>query len=432
MNTVDTLEDVTEKNYILTQWLHNALTQLGLPQRMIDYILLFVLAALSILLVYVVETIIKFVVKIIFKKASEVGNVQFFALMLKNKFHLHIARLMSYSVFLAFIPSVFIDFPGWISPLTKLLNIYLIYVLIKFIMSIVKSATDSLAQKPAFENKSFKSYLQVIQIILFIIGALIAYSILTEKTVTTTLAALGAASAVLMLMFQSTIMGFVASIQISSNDIARLGDWITVPKYGADGDVEEINLTTVKVRNFDKTITTLPTQALISDSFQNWRGMTEAGGRRIARSFMVKHSSIRFLTDDELDNLKKIEGVRSFIEEKQTVYSRLNEEIGGDKSIVLNNIQITNVMLFIEYVKWYLKKHPEINKNMTCMVRQLAPNGLGLPIQIYAFTSVVWTDYEHIMGEVFSNAIAAAPYFEIEVYEEVSDTSTTYSISKKE
>lgn len=427
MNTIEGMDQVVVKNYALTEWLNSLLSQTGLPDAVVDYISLFVVAALSVLVVYIAELVVKFIVKLIFKQVAGVGNIQFFGLMLNNKFHLHIARFLSYSILASFLPAIFLDFPGWISPLAKVLNIYLIYVFIKLIMSVVKSSTDSLAMKPAFQHKSFKSYLQVIQIILFIIGAIIAYSILTEKTLTAVLATLGAASAILMLMFQSTIMGFVASIQISSNDIARLGDWITVPKYGADGDVEEINLTTVKIRNFDKTITTVPTQALISDSFQNWRGMRESGGRRITRAFMIKHSSIRFVSEVELESFKKVAGLKDYIEHKEKEFETINKNYGGDKSIKLNNAQLTNVMLYIEYLKSYLKNHPDINKNMTCMVRQqTASSGLGLPIQLYAFVSPVGADYEHILGEIYAHAIVSAPEFDIAVFELVSETETAH------
>lgn len=430
MEAIEEINQVMAKNSALTEWLHKSLTSIGLSESIVDYVSLFVLAAISLLVVYLVELVVKTVVKVIFKKAASVGNLQFLDLMVKNKFHLRLSRFLAYSVLASFLPSIFTDFPEWIKPLAKVVNIYLIYVFIKLIMSIVTSLTDSLHKKQAFEHKSFKSYLQVVQIILFIIGAIIAYSILTEKTLTAVLAAMGAVSAILMLMFQSTIMGFVASIQISSNDIARLGDWITVPKYGADGNVEEINLTTVKVRNFDKTITTVPTQALISDSFQNWRGMQESGGRRIARAFLIKHTSIRFVKPEELEIFKKIDGIKDFIEAKQAEYLSVNAGIEGDKSVDLNNFQFTNVMLFLAYVKWYLVQHPQIKNDMTCMVRQQAPSAQGLPIQIYAFTTTVWVDYEHVMGEVYSHAVVAASAFDLKIFELASDTATVYSATE--
>lgn len=420
-------QSITETGKVsgfLTKWIHELLSDIGLSDNIINYINLIVLISLSLLLVYLLKDIVKRVIKLVFGKISEVGSLRILQHCIKNKFASYAGLLISYSFLSATVVYVFADFPEWISPLTKIINIYVVYVVIKLLMSVIESFTDSLQEKPAFENKSFKSYLQVIQLILYVVGLVAIYSILTGKSPVGLFAAMGAASAVLMLMFQSTIMGFVASIQISSNDMARLGDWITMNKYGADGTVEEISLTTVKICNFDKTITTIPTQALISDSFQNWRGMSESGGRRFRRSVMIKQASIRYVTGEELTKYKEIGGLSSFIDKKLKEYASVNATSDEKKSLILNGFVITNVMLYIEYLNWYLKLHPMIKKEMTLLVRQLEANVTGLPIQLYAFTSTVWAEYEHVTGEVYAHAVAAAHHFGLIVFEQVSDNTS--------
>jgi len=299
------------------------------------------------------------------------------------------------------------------------------------LMAIIRSLADVVQERDAFKNKPFKSYLQVVQIIFYIFGAVAIFSVLTGKSATAFFAAMGAASAVLMLMFKDTIMGFVSSIQLSSNDMVRLGDWITMNKYGADGTVEEINLTTVKVVNFDKTITTIPTYALISDSFQNWRGMQESGGRRFRRSLFVNQSDIYFMSNNELEEMKAVEGLKDYIEQKQQEFGILNKNLKTDSSLPLNGHKLTNSDLFIQYATWYLKTHPRINQEMTLMVRTLSPTPEGLPVELYTFTNtVVWAEYEGIIIEIINHLISSLKYFKLRIY--TTTASDSYDIYIKE
>ncbi len=299
----------------------------------------------------------------------------------------------------------------------------MVFLVIWILMAIIKSFANVIHEKPTFDNKPMKSYLQVIQIICYIFGAVAIFSILTGKSATVFFTAMGAASAVLMLMFKDTIMGFVSSIQISTNQMVMIGDWITMNKYGADGDVLEINLTTVKVRNFDKTITTIPTYALISDSFQNWRGMQESGGRRIKRSFSIKQSDIRTLTDKELDEFEKSEVLSSYIKSKRKQYASQNEQLNIGNNSLIKGFQITNCDLYIRYATWYLRNNPEIHQEMTLIVRQLAPTSQGLPIEVYAFTSTTaWSEYERIMSEIFNHLISSVGTFGLTIFEVTAGT----------
>ncbi len=216
-------------------------------------------------------------------------------------------------------------------------------------------------------------------------------------------------------------MGFVASIQVSINDMVRIGDWISFDKYGADGDVIEINLATVKVQNWDKTITTIPTYALISDSFKNWRGMMDSGGRRIKRALIIKQESIHFLTKDDIESLKKIEMITEYLENRDKAIESFNTDNQIDKSILINGKNLTNIGVFRKYMDNYIHQHSGINKDMTIMVRQLAQ---GLPIEVYAFSSDKrWANYEYIMADIFDHLLAAIPYFDLEGFELPSSTN---------
>jgi miniconductance mechanosensitive channel len=225
-----------------------------------------------------------------------------------------------------------------------------------------------------------------------------------------------------MLIFKDTILGFVASMQVSTNDMVRIGDWITMPKYGADGDVIQITLTTVKIRNFDKTITTIPPYSLVSDSFQNWRGMVETGGRRVKRSIYVKQSSIRFLSDEEVKELLKVQAVNQYISTRSQEIEAYNQSVGADKSLALNGRNLTNMGLFREYIKNWLSLHPDVHKEMLLLVRQLQPTSKGLPLELYFFTATTeWERYEDITSDVFDHVTAAARFFDLELFEDISN-----------
>lgn len=412
----------------VSRWMQELLTNMGVPEHWIEYTKLLILIALVVVTVVVLQKVTKKVLTFILEKIYKGTNLSFFKYAVTNKLPKYLALVVPYSfVRGGSIPVVLHDFQGLISPLIKLTDIYMVFMVIWTIMSLIKSFANVLEEKPAFHNKPMKSYIQVIYIIFFIFGgAVVIYSILTGKSATAFFAAMGAASAIMMLVFQDTIKGFVGSIQVSANNMVQIGDWITMPKYGADGDVMEINLTTVKIRNFDKTITTVPTYSLISDSFQNWRGMKESGGRRFKRSLNIKHDTIRFLTKDELEKFKQVDGLKDYIVNKEKEYAELNKTTNPD--IPLNVHQITNNDLFLQYGIYYLRNHPKIDKTLTLLVRQLAPTSQGLPIELYTFTNtIVWAEYEVILSEIVNHFISVIPYFGLKIYEE-SSGSDTYDV----
>ena len=268
------------------------------------------------------------------------------------------------------------------------------------------------------KDKPIDSYIQVIMIFVWLTGVFATFAVITGISFWEFMAGLGTVSAVIILVFKDTILGFVASIQVSVNDMVRIGDWITFQKFGADGGVIEINLATVKVRNFDHTITTIPTYALISDSFKNWRGMTESNGRRIKRSLSIRMASIRYLNSEDLNNLSKIELISDYISNKSSDISSHNTKNEIDKTLLINGRNLTNIGVFRKYIESYVEKHSAINKDLMIMARQLQPNENGLPIEIYAFCNDKrWQNYEYIIADIFDHIIASSSTFDLEIYE---------------
>jgi len=265
---------------------------------------------------------------------------------------------------------------------------------------------------------AMRTIVQSIKLIFGIICFIYVISLLADKSPVAILSGLGAMSAVLMLVFKDTILGFTAGLQLSTNKMVQVGDWIEMPKYGADGDVIDIGLNVVKVRNFDKTITTIPTYALVSDSFKNWRGMRESGGRRIKRAIKIDIHSIKFLNDEDVKRLEKANLLSPYLKEKENEIKEYNEKNNFDLSVAINGRRLTNIGTLRAYVSTYLKNNPKINQNMMIMVRQLAPNEYGLPLEVYCFTATtIWAEYENIQADIFDHIYSVLNEFGIKAYQ---------------
>jgi len=315
-------------------------------------------------------------------------------------------------------PFLLLDFPESQVFVIKAIDIYVILLVVWIFRSFIKSTRNYLNSKDAFKDKPLDSFTQIAIIILWFFGIIFIFSELTGQSIVKFLTTLGAASAILLLIFKDSLLGLVASIQVSVNDMVRIGDWITQEKYGADGNVYEINLTTVKVRNFDNTITTIPTYSLISDSFKNWRGMQSSEGRRIKRSLIIKANSVRFLLNEDLERLAKIQMLSNYIEHRQNDIDKYNETNGIDKSVIVNGRNQTNLGVFRKYCDQYIKNHSAVNKDLMIMVRHLPPTSQGLPLEIYTFSSDKrWANYEYIMADIFEHLMAAVSYFDLELHE---------------
>lgn len=297
----------------------------------------------------------------------------------------------------------------------------LVFFVVMAVAAALSAMEDLYRETPRGQQRSIKGMVQLIKIGLFIMAALVIITALTGQKIGLLLSGLGAMSAVLMLVFKDTILGFVAGVQLSSNDMLRVGDWIEMPQLNADGDVIDIALHTVKVRNWDKTITTIPSWRLISDSYKNWRGMQETGGRRIKRALHIDASSVRFLDADTLGRLAGLRLLADYLPTKQQEVAEWNQALGDAGEVSGNRRRLTNLGTFRAYVQAYLDTHPRIHHGLFCLVRQLASGAQGIPLELYCFTaSVAWADYENAQGDIFEHLFAILPEFGLRLYQEPS------------
>jgi len=303
-------------------------------------------------------------------------------------------------------------------------NIALAYMALMIMLAVgalMNAANDIYEQYPIAKDRPIKGYLQVTKIILYCIGAILVVAALLDRSPLLLLSGFGAMTAVLMLVFRDTILSLVASIQLIGNDMVRVGDWIEMPECNADGDVIDVALHTVKVQNWDKTITTIPTHKLITASFRNWRGMSESGGRRIKRSLLLDQNSIRFLTDEETAKFNRFALLKNYIETKQQELSTVNAALNSGEATNVNQRRLTNIGTFRAYIVNYLRNRSDINESMTFLVRQLPPGADGLPIEIYIFTkTTAWVAYESIQADIFDHLLAIIPEFGLRVYQKPS------------
>jgi miniconductance mechanosensitive channel len=314
-----------------------------------------------------------------------------------------------------------IDFPKAASIVQSAAYIYMIFVGMLIIDAFLNSLHDAYQTLPISNERPIKGYIQSIKIIIYAFGIIFILSVILGKSPGALFASLGAIAAILILVFKDTILGFVSGIQLSANQMVKPGDWISMPSKNADGTVMEITLNTVKVQNFDKTIVTIPTYALISESFQNWKGMEESGGRRIARSLFIDLKSVKFCDHEMLEKFKKIKLIQKYIIEKQTDIEKYNSELEIDDNDKVSRRNLTNIGVFRKYIETYLNNHPKIfgsNPNYTLIVRHLQPTENGLPIQVYAFSKdQAWEKYEQVQADIFDHIFAVVPEFELRVFQ---------------
>ena len=370
------------------------------------------LIVISILfIVIVINYVTKKIILSFFKRIAKSTASTFDDLLIKNKV----------PVLLSFIPSLFflyIIIPTYTENLVIVIEALTIVLFIITVKSVLGTVKDYFKLSSSLKHIPIDSYIQVVMIFIWFIGIILILSVLTGREIGTFLASLGALSAIIILVFRDTILGFVSSIQITVNDTVRIGDWITMKGSDADGTVIEVNLSTVKVQNFDNTITTIPTYKLVSDSFINWRGMEESKGRRIKRSLLIKPSSVRFLENEEIFELKKVELIKDYITKKSKEIELYNQKENVDKSILLNGRNLTNFGVFRRYIEEYLKAHPMTNEDLTLMCRQLEPTSQGIPIQIYTFSkNKEWTKYEALTSDIFDHLLSSVKYFKLECFE---------------
>ena len=398
--------------------LYDYLMKTGMSENLATYLNMGILLLLIFVLALILDYIVWKVLRTLSIKLARKSKTNFDDYLVTHKVPRNVAHILPLMLLFNFVPIALSDFTYAGGIAEKILQVVFVILTITVVKKVLRSTNDYLKTKPRFRDKPMDSYIQVFMIFIWIIGVLSIFAIVTEVSVLKFFTALGAGSAIILLLFKDSILGFVASIQVSINDMVRIGDWITFEKYGADGDVVEITLATVKVQNFDKTITTIPTYALISDSFKNWRGMQVSGGRRIKRALIISQKSIYFLLEGDIADLQKIELIAPYLKTRSQQIIEHNKNHNIDKDLAINGRNLTNFGLFRKYVTEYLEHHSAINKGMTLMVRQLAPTPQGVPLEIYAFSADKrWENYEFVMADIFDHLFAALPFFKLEIFE---------------
>ncbi len=416
------LYQLEQSAFQITNWTREILENWGVSSKLINLSTLIIQLSIVIILVVAFQWIANKLISILLQQTKKIKRLRISDFLIKNKFPRYLALTAPLIWVRNSIPVVFEYYPNLISIILKGTDLFIVWMIFWLINSIIKASADYLLSTAKYKDKPIESYFQVVRILFLILTIGATFTILSGQELVKFFATMGAASAVMMLVFKDSILGFVASIQVVTNDMVRIGDWITMPKYHVDGDVKQITLTTVKVKNFDKTISTIPTYALVSDSFQNWRGMSESGGRRIKRAITLKQSTIKFVGKDNVEQYKKIGLIEDYIENRQLEIEKHNEKIDADMTIPVNGRSLTNIGLFRKYIETYLKMHNGVNQNMSIIVRQLAPDFKGLPIEIYCFTSTTnWTAYENIMADIFDHLTAAVQYFDLEIFEDINE-----------
>jgi miniconductance mechanosensitive channel len=407
-------------------WCNYLLLKIGFNPSIASYVSVLVNSILLSALAYSIYLVFRIVLVTAMVFIARKTKTKFDDLLVSNKTAKYIAHLIPLLFIYKSVPIILNEFVYWETVFGKLVGVYIVLLVLWIIRTIFNAIRDYLKQDPKFSDKPIDSYIQVIMIVLWIFGTIIIVSEIFDIDTKNLLAILGAISAVIILIFRDTILGFVASVQVSLNDMVRIGDWITFDKFGADGDVTEINLATVKVRNFDNTTTTIPTYSMISDSFRNWRGMLNSDGRRIKRYVLIKATSIRFMKDQEIENLKKIQLLTSYIQHRQDEIANYNATHNVDKTIAINGRNLTNFGLFRKYITQYLHNHPGLNKDMILLCRQLQPTQSGIPLEIYAFSNdKKFENYEYIMSDIFDHIFASIKYFDLEICEMTNTIDVT-------
>lgn len=391
--------------------------ELGLQQKVgpivMDLIILAVLLVLAFIANYVAK---RFILKLVEHFASK-SSTKWDDVLVKRKFFRRLSHFAP-ALVIYLMSSVFFENDTAILVTRRIAAIYMLFVAIITIDAFLSSVVDIYHSYDTSRKVPVRIIVQVAKILLYAVVGIVILSTVIGKSPAFFIGGLGAMAAVLMLIFKDSILGLTAGIQLSANKMVRVGDWIEMPKYGADGDIIDISLTTVKVQNWDKTIITIPTFALVSEGVKNWRGMSESGGRRIKRSIYIDMTSVKFCTEEMTEKFSKIKYLSDYIRNKGKELSEFNSQKNIDDSVLVNGRRMTNIGTFRAYLVSYLKDHPKINKNLTFLVRQLDPGPNGLPIEIYVFSSdQVWANYEAIQADIFDHILAVIPEFELKVFQ---------------
>ncbi len=401
-------------NTTLMEWLQSIGLSAETSKTTLDFMWFTILIVLALVSFYITRRVLLEAAKQWVKNSKTHWD----DVLVKHRFFRKLSLAVPVIIINYITPYVLEDYPLFTKFIQTACNIYIIFVMIFVLNSFFRAVEEIYNSTKMARRRPIKSYLQVVQIVIYIIAGIIIISSLLDKSPTVLLGGLGAMSAVLMLVFKDSILGFVGGLQLSANKMVLPGDWISMPKFGADGVVQEITLVTVKVQNWDKTITTIPTYNLITDPVTNWRGMEESGGRRIKRSLMIDMQSIKFCTPEMLQKFSSFHLLKSYIAHKEDEIKKFNETHKLDDNTVYNGRRQTNIGVFRAYLEKYLRNRKDIHQDMTFLVRQLQPTEKGLPMEIYVFSRIqAWAEYEAIQADIFDHILAILPEFELSVYQ---------------
>lgn len=408
--------DSNEHTNLMKDLMHTALNYLGVADSEYIYLAAVILTIIltSLIIHWLLHKVVMGLLRANAKSSEQVWKRSLY----KNKLFTRIA-LTAQGIIIFMQARLWLDADDSALPVIAVITSLwvLLYGLLS-VYSLLDTVEDISISNPAGRRLPLRGIFQSIKLIGATVAVIFALALLIGKSPIILFSGLGAMTAILLLVFKDPILGLVAGIQLSANRMLAVGDWLEMPKYGADGDVVDINLTTVKIRNWDNTITTVPTYALISDSFKNWRGMTESGGRRIKRAINIDTTSVHFLTDADIDRLRKAQLLSGYIENKLAEITAYNTENNVDTSSATNGRRLTNLGTLRAYLEAYLKANPNIHKTMTCMVRQLHPGAEGIPLEIYAFTNTTaWAAYENIQADIFDHTFAVLQEFGLRIYQ---------------
>ncbi len=400
----DSIIELFGKTGVPAQWAN-------VTGAVISLLLLFILSYLSYRLTWAIA---KRILIPVFQRSKN----KFDDLLIKHRLFRRISYLVPTIILYYFIQDSIFATPVLVNIIRRILEVFFVLIIVLIVDSILSSLNDYYDRFEFSKDHPIKSLVQIIKIILYLFGSLFAIATLLHRDLNSLFIGLGTLSAVLMLVFRDPILGFVGGLQLIFNKMIRIGDWISMPQYNADGTVLEITLTTVKVQNWDKTIVTIPTYSLISNSFQNWRGMEEAGGRRIKRAVSIDMDSVHFVSEEELIRFRKIKMLRPYLEKKEKEIEAYNKKFNMDPEVLVNGRRQTNLGIFRAYLKAYLTNREDIRNDMTFLVRHLPPSEKGIPIEIYVFTKTIeWAAYEDIQADIFDLVLAVLPEFGLRVYQ---------------
>lgn len=399
------------------EWYNQLLTGTGMSDTMVVIIENATIIIITIGLALLADFLVKRIIIASIKRLAKRSKNDWDDVIVERRVFNRLAHLAPAWIVYASLQYIF-DADALISFMENITQAYMVLVVLLVIDALLNAMHEIYQKLPISEGRNIKGFVQVVKIIFYFAAVIMIISIFSEKAPSALLAGLGAMAAVLMLVFKDTILGFVASIQLSANKMVNVGDWISMPKYNADGDVIDISLNTVKVQNWDKTIATIPTYALVSESFNNWKGMEESGGRRIKRSINIDMNSVGFLDRAQIDKFRNFHVLRDYINQKEKEIAEFNKSLHLEEDVVTNGRKMTNLGTFRKYLEEYLHRHPKIHKDMTFLVRYLQPTDKGMPVEIYVFsTDQAWAKYEAIQADIFDHILAILPEFGLRVFQ---------------